>query len=203
MKKSIILSMAALMSLTTSAAFAADKPLGFNELYSNPKAITQAMQDSNIQLPVSRMEKANVPSVLKELNTTSKIVLINFLGQSNQFAKESEFLKDNLSNSFLYNDNIFTVVKKDNANLKTEYVSINKEIIKLAKSAYNLGVLHSQKSSGIKFDMPYDPAPTWVCEESEEREMCDMRNKCHKTTSTIALLAEATTLLTGNLGIGF
>ena len=38
MKKSIMLSLAALMSLTTSAAFAADKPLGFNELYSNPKA---------------------------------------------------------------------------------------------------------------------------------------------------------------------
>ena len=190
MKKSIILSMAALMSLVSTAAFAADKTLGFDDLYNNPKAITQAMQESNAQLPVSVMEKANVPSVLKELNTTSKIVLINFLGQSNQFAKESEFLKDNLSNSFLYNDNIFTVVKKDNANLKTEYLSINEEIIKLAKTAYNLGIIHSQKSSGIKFDMPYDPAPTWICKKEEERTYCGIKSICDNFATGVDIASQ-------------
>jgi len=189
MRKSIILSMAAIMSFT-SAAFAAGKPLGFDELYSNPKAITQAMQENNAQLPALMSEQASVPTALNELNTTSKIVLINFLSQSTKFVKETEMLKENLSNSFLFNDNMFAIIKRDNQAFNTEYFSIDKEVIKLAQTAYNLGILHSSKNSGSKFDMPYDPAPTWICKKEEERTYCGIKSICNNFATGVDVASQ-------------
>ena len=101
MKKSIILSMAALMSLTSAAAFAADKTLGFDDLYNNPKAITQAMQESNAQLPVS--EAVSTANNLKKLNEYTKLSLINALKRNKRFSVLSSFFAKNIANNFLYN----------------------------------------------------------------------------------------------------
>ncbi len=125
--------MAALMSLTTAAAHAADKTLGFDDLYNNPKAITQAMQESNAQLPVSEaVSDAAEETNLIKLNDSEKLMLINVLSQNGNI-KLANTLSANISGEMLTNDKVFIIGKKNSENLKITFVSRNLSLLSTAK----------------------------------------------------------------------
>ena len=182
MKKSI--SMAALMSLTTSAAFAADKPLGFNELYSNPKAITQAMQENNAQLPVSEAVSATAEETnLIKLNDSEKLMLINALSQNGNI-KLANTLSANISEEMLTNDKVFIIGKKNSDNFKIIFASRNLNLLSTAKDVSIMAKFIGRDSKWFSGGGEFQ-----TCVQLGTVQQCKLKTMCYVACGTAAGVA--------------